>query len=278
MNSKPQGIDRLSVQELRDSREAWWTERFTDFIWSQIKDHIGGRSLEVGCGTGVLSQRLGGRLPADRLLVGIDLDPVRVEVARLAALSGKTHPDSTFCVGDGRRLPFGDRSFSLSISILTLQHVADPEAVLGELKRVTRPGGVVVCIEPDNVGQRIYLPRQQPSLDDALLAFWREVRNRYLPKDIAIGPSLPRLFKDGGLEEITIEGYLISKGSWSDQQTFFERTSVQFETIARRYDMSQSPETRRLKAVLKEVEADSRGWPHFYSISTVPVLLTKARA
>lgn len=272
------GVDRLSLQELRASREAWWTERFTELVWSHIGRDVQDRWLEVGCGTGILSKRLRDRLDAKSVLVGTDLDPLRVKWAHQAVTFGEVHPSSTYCVADGRRLPFADGSYSLSISILTLQHVPDPEVVLGEMKRVTRPGGSVVCVEPDNVTQRICLPRPQPTLDDALLAFWRRVGRRHLPADMAVGPSLPGLFKRRGLGDVTIEGYLITRTSWSGTRDFFEHASTHFESLSKKYQITDSPEMHNLRAVLKDVEETFRGSSPFYSLWTVPLFLVKGRA
>jgi demethylmenaquinone methyltransferase/2-methoxy-6-polyprenyl-1,4-benzoquinol methylase len=51
-----------------------------------------------------------------------------------------------FVAGDALRLPFGDRAFDAVTSSFGLRNVADPDAALAEMFRVTRPGGrLVIC-------------------------------------------------------------------------------------------------------------------------------------
>src|SRR4029077_8041386 len=54
-----------------------------------------------------------------------------------------------FRVGNAQMLPFEDRSFDSARMERTLQHLSDPDQALRELRRVCRPGGRVVAIDPD---------------------------------------------------------------------------------------------------------------------------------
>jgi SAM-dependent methyltransferase len=99
------------------------------------------RVLEVGCGPGRLSIRLARRHGLD--VTGLDLDPAMIERARANAgrLDGAAGRAPTFLVGDVASLAFGDRSFDLVVSTLSMHHWADPAAGLVEIGRVLRPGG-----------------------------------------------------------------------------------------------------------------------------------------
>lgn len=91
----------------------------------------GARVLEVGCGTGRFTgaiQRAGGSV------VGVDLDPDMLTVAA-ANLAGPR------LVADAHRLPFATGAFDLTVALTLLEFVDDPAPVVGELARVTRPGG-----------------------------------------------------------------------------------------------------------------------------------------
>ena len=46
-------------------------------------------------------------------------------------------------------LPFPDASFDASRSERMFQHLKDPDAVFGEMVRVTKPGGRIVVLDPD---------------------------------------------------------------------------------------------------------------------------------
>ena len=109
----------------------------------------GARVLEVGCGPGHLSIRLARRHGLDT--TGLDLDPAMIGRARANAEgmgegfgrlpSGRL---PSFLVGDVASMPFGDGSFDVVVSTLSMHHWADPAAGLDEIDRVLRPGGRVL--------------------------------------------------------------------------------------------------------------------------------------
>jgi ubiquinone/menaquinone biosynthesis C-methylase UbiE len=97
-----------------------------------------GRALDVGCGTGVLAQRLAG---AGYRMTGVDpsdgmLDVLRARTSDVVAIQAS-----------GTALPFADDSFDVTLTVAVLHHVADPDDVrstLAEMVRVTRPGGAIL--------------------------------------------------------------------------------------------------------------------------------------
>ena len=100
----------------------------------------GASVLDVGTGPGRLLVEIA-RLRADLRLTGVDLSRDMVATARrnLADLSDR----ATAVEGDVADLPFGDDSFDLIVSSLSLHHWADPGAGAAELARVLRPGGQI---------------------------------------------------------------------------------------------------------------------------------------
>jgi SAM-dependent methyltransferase len=52
------------------------------------------------------------------------------------------------CLADLERLPFRDASFEAALNIVTLEHVKRPGAVLAEIGRVLKPGGVLLLVAP----------------------------------------------------------------------------------------------------------------------------------
>jgi 2-polyprenyl-3-methyl-5-hydroxy-6-metoxy-1,4-benzoquinol methylase len=89
--------------------------------------------LDVGCGEGVVVQRLARRLPAARV-VGVDLE----EQSLRAGWSAHAAPNLEYRAMDGRTLPFGDGEFDTVSAIELLEHVPDPEAMLAEMARCAR--------------------------------------------------------------------------------------------------------------------------------------------
>ena len=70
----------------------------------------------------------------------------KIEVARAAAQAGG-HANATFHVGDVTALPFEDNHFDVAHCHTVLMHVPDTRAVLAEVKRVLKPGGIIASRE-----------------------------------------------------------------------------------------------------------------------------------
>ncbi len=95
--------------------------------------------LDVGCSTGVITQRLAARFP---VVVGIDLDrqalthPIARAVWANASL--RAHP----ALASALRLPFRNGAFDVIVCHQVYQYVPDVAGLLAEIHRVARPGGV----------------------------------------------------------------------------------------------------------------------------------------
>lgn len=96
------------------------------------------RVLDVGCGTGALSEQLLAVMP-DCRLTGIDLSSAMVERARIR-LAAKAE----VIEGDAERLPFRDESFDLVVCNDSFHHYPDPDRAAFQIWRVLRRGGTLV--------------------------------------------------------------------------------------------------------------------------------------
>jgi len=97
--------------------------------------------LEVGIGTG-LNLPL---YPATCALTGIDLSQEMLDkaVERVETLA---MPNVTLKVMDATSMDFGDDEFDKALATYTISAVPDPVAVLREMRRVVKPGGVIVVL------------------------------------------------------------------------------------------------------------------------------------
>jgi len=93
----------------------------------------GQKVLEVGCGTGLILERLS---EFAREATGLDLSPGMLEVARARGLD--------VAEGSATAIPFPDDSFDCVCSFKVLPHVEDLGRAMAEICRVTRPGGHMV--------------------------------------------------------------------------------------------------------------------------------------
>jgi ubiquinone/menaquinone biosynthesis C-methylase UbiE len=108
----------------------------------------GQRVLDVGCGTGNLLLALGARRP-DLDLTGIDPDPKAL--SRATRKAGRAGTTVRWDRGYGDALPYPDGGVDRVFSSLMLHHLDPPvkDGVLAEVRRVLRPGGVLVLADFD---------------------------------------------------------------------------------------------------------------------------------
>ncbi len=90
--------------------------------------------LEVGCGTGLLLERIASFA---RHAEGVDLSPGMLAAARTRGLK--------VAEASATLLPYDDESFDVTCSFKVLAHVADIRCALAEMTRVTRRGGTLVA-------------------------------------------------------------------------------------------------------------------------------------
>ena len=119
-------------------------------------DHVGQvasvmdrpKALDAGAGTGAFSRRLQAFVPVLHPVL-VDLSP-----AMLGQASDLNDPRAIATLG---ALPFGDDSFDIIVCAWVIETVDDPRAVVAELLRVLRPGGLLTysfCSRPARLRDR----------------------------------------------------------------------------------------------------------------------------
>jgi SAM-dependent methyltransferase len=108
------------------------------------RERVGGRILDVACGTGYGAALLGA--------VGVDISA--------EALARARNETDRLIRSDALRLPFG-AAFDAVVSFETVEHLADPEGFVAECRRVLRPGGLLVMSTPN---RELWSPRSSKPL------------------------------------------------------------------------------------------------------------------
>lgn len=163
--------------------------------------------LDIGCGPGTITVDFAQRV-APGHVVGIDSSAD--VVARAATDAAELDlANVEFRVGNAYRLEFGDDTFDIVHAHQTLQHVADPVAVLREMQRVVRPGGLIAARDADYAAMFWY--PEIPELDE-WMALYQAV-HRSNGGDPDAGRSLRRWALAAGLTDTSTSGSMWTHGT-----------------------------------------------------------------
>ena len=142
-----------------------------------------------------------------RSVIGVELDHAAVQAARLEFQK----PNLKFEQGDARAIPLGNESVDVVVSFETLEHLAEHEQFLLELRRVLRPGGMLIISTPDS---SVYsAPGQPPNLFHVLELTRTEFEALLLKHFANVSVSVQR----------TLIGSAIAGGGSSTAMQLFER-------------------------------------------------------
>lgn len=158
-------------------------ENYEKFLVPIIMDHWaremvrtvkqGDRILDIGCGTGIVTRHAAAITGESGSIVGLDMSPEMLEVARLISLPC---PNIVSWVeADAAAMPFAERAFDTVLCQFGFMFMSDKPAALREMRRVTKPGGslglsVFVSNPYDQALKRALSKHALP--DDADFAIW----------------------------------------------------------------------------------------------------------
>jgi ubiquinone/menaquinone biosynthesis C-methylase UbiE len=115
-----------------------WSRQLAPLFVEFVGVRYGDKVLDVGCGTGSLSATLA-RVTGATKIVGIDRSNGFIEYARMQIAD----PRVTFNLGDALNLPYPNDSFDRCMALLVIDHLPDASQGVAEMRRVTKPAGVV---------------------------------------------------------------------------------------------------------------------------------------
>jgi len=115
-----------------------WSERLAKPFLEFAGVKPGDRVLDIGCGTGTLSLALAQH---GAVVVGMDASESYLEGARRL----RSHVDVRYEHGDACHLQYSSNSFDACVSTLAIDVIPEVDLVAAEMRRVTRPGGIIAC-------------------------------------------------------------------------------------------------------------------------------------
>jgi len=191
------GHEAWSVGEAYEAYVGRWSRRVAKAFVPWLDLPSGRRWLDVGCGTGALTQTVLARAdPAQ--VVGMDTAEGFLTGARARIVD----PRSTFGVGDAMSLPFPDRRFDAVVSGLALNFVPHPARAAAEFARVAVGGGVAAAYVWDyaeGMALMRYFWDAATALDPAAGEFDEGRRFPWCRPE-----PLCELWADAGMEQVTV--------------------------------------------------------------------------
>lgn len=211
MPNEFKGLPGHSAEYFGDTRDHWWNADFLKLMATRWGCDSVREVLDVGCGVGHWGMTLASALPGAARVTGIDREAAWIEHATSRARARGLSERFRYLLGEAQQLPFPDHSFDVTTCQTLLIHVSSPEAVLAEMARVTRPGGLVVVAEPNNLAGALQQDStaSQASVEEivALVRFQLMCERGKVALgegDNSLGDRVAGLFAAQGLVEIDV--------------------------------------------------------------------------
>jgi SAM-dependent methyltransferase len=184
--------ERLQRQADELAAESAW-------LFDTIGPLEGKRVLEIGCGPRGCLDQLSLRVGPSGRVTGLERSPEAVEMAKRFVSQRELSNVEVLC-GDAKASDLPPASFDLVAARLVLVNVPNPEQVVSEAARLTRPGGVVAFHEADWAA----------FMCDPPSAGWTGIVDRLVRYseangiDLFVGRKLPRLLRSAGLTDVSV--------------------------------------------------------------------------
>ncbi len=159
--------------------------------------------LDLGCSVGIITRHLGKYF---KKVVGVDVDEQAIRMAKKQTGSKNVN----YKISKEKELPFSNDTFDVVIFNQIYEHVEEPKALISEVKRVLKPGGICFFGARNRFGGPLdghyslpflaWLPR---SLSDKYIKFFTDKKHY----DIVLYPvwQLKRLVKDFTIHDYTLK-------------------------------------------------------------------------
>jgi ubiquinone/menaquinone biosynthesis C-methylase UbiE len=152
--------------------------------------------LDVGCGGGDVSFELAQLVGPSGRVVGIDIDEVKIEIARSEARAQQIANIEFRLTNIAESEP--EAEFDFAHARFLLSHLPNPAAALAKIGQAIRPEGILVVADTDFRG--FFCDPDSPALWRYVELYTETVKRR--GGDANIGPRLPALLAQHGFEKV----------------------------------------------------------------------------
>jgi SAM-dependent methyltransferase len=194
-------------------------QQYKTTILEMMKPPAGSITADLGCGLGFDVRRLAKLVGSEGRAIGVDASLTLLESARAASAG---FPAVDFIQADIHSLPFASGFLHSCKVDRTLQHVERPDAVLSEIFRTVRPGGRVVCADPDwgtFAIEAFTLGNAEHPVARQVAQLWcQDIRN---PR---MGHDLRKLLEETGFVDLQVKETVLSTSTFESSDIVFDIT------------------------------------------------------
>jgi len=199
LQAQPYLLGHSEAEELRLRRQAGELRQESASLFDRVSLGAGSRAIDLGCGPQGVLDLLSERVGSAGRVVGLERNRKSVEMAkRFVADRGLKNVEVVQGDATATRLP--GASFDLVHARLVLVNVPYVEAVIREMVRLARPGGVVASHEADYVSH--FCDPPLPAWDRLFEIF--KAYSYANGIDLFVGRRTHRLFREAGLVDIEV--------------------------------------------------------------------------
>jgi ubiquinone/menaquinone biosynthesis C-methylase UbiE len=172
-----------------------WDRMREDFFDETVADSIVKASgllsdstvVDVGCGTGFLTQRVAACMQGKGEVIGVDLSSSMLDMAKDNVDKLGLLGNVEFRSGDAENLPVDDHYADVVVGNMILHHCPRPKRAIAEMTRILKQGGRIAVADLEKHNER-----------------WlrEEMADRWLGFDLA---KVKKWFQDAGLESVKVE-------------------------------------------------------------------------
>ncbi|WP_242927001.1 class I SAM-dependent methyltransferase [Pontibacter vulgaris] len=202
-----------SEEHLGPARDYWWNDDYLELLARRLNLEYCQTLVDIGCGKGMMGFKFSKYMPAGATAYGVDFEPEYIEEARQRAQSlYNNNINYKFLVGNASDIPLPDNIADITLCQTLLIHVKDPQRVIQEMIRITKPGGWVLALEPNNLVPNLMFDRYgETDLDVESTLEVLEVKLRIekgkkrLGEGFnSLGDVIPDLFLKAGLRDTKV--------------------------------------------------------------------------
>lgn len=201
-----------SIEYMGEARNFWWNDDYLELLAKRLNLAEKSVLVDVGCGYGMMGFLLSKFMKEKASIYGFDLEKKHIAKAKKLAAADHSGKKFSFEVADAYAIPLEDDFSDITVCQTLLIHLKDPQRAISEMIRVTKPGGLIVAFEPNNMASVLYIDQfsdldlsVEEKLEEVEMTLRHEKGKMKLGEGFdSLGDVVPELFMKSGLKEVAL--------------------------------------------------------------------------